>query len=670
MLFFCCSIFASIAQSTMLSGKLNDTKQQPIIGATVVVYQPNGKDIAAGTTSDDNGNFVLQVPQSVWLNLKITSVGFTEYSKPILTKDAEIKLGIIILQENSKTLKQVNITELQTRVKQKGDTTEMNANAFKTNVDATSEDLVNKMPGITSQNGQIQAHGETVKQVLVDGKPFFGDDPATTLKNLPADVVDKIQVFDKKSDQTVFTGFDDGNTSKAINVITKSQFRNGTFGKVYGGGGLDINNSGVYKAGAVINKFKGQRRLTLLFQSNNINEQNFAMEDLMGVMSGGGGMGRGMMGMGGGRGMGMGGNGGGGGGNDPSNFMVNGQSGITTTHAVGLNYSDKWGKKTEVSSSYFFNYSDNKNVSDVLRQYLAAKSSGLNYSQSSFAETKNQNHRFNFRIESKLDSMNSIVIQPKFSIQKNNSLTTVDGLTKNAEGIGLNATSTYNKVDKTAFNTSTNLLWRHSFHKKYRTLSVNFTPSYNSQVGTTHYNSFTKDTLQNADSLKQLIDANKKGFNNTTTLIFTEPIDSAQSLLFSYAHSFNINASKKYSNDFVPTKNDYSFLDTTLSNVFNSFYQTHSFGSGYNLKYKKMNLTAGAYYQWAELKNKQTFPADYNLRKEFNSVLPNVMMMYKISNEKMLRVFYRTSNTSPSIDQLQQVYNVSNPLQISTGNTD
>src|SRR5204863_8119425 len=119
---------------------------------------------------------------------------------------------------------------------QAGDTTQYNAKAFKTNPDANAEDLINKMPGITSQGGQVQAQGENVQQVLVDGKPLFGNDPNAALKNLPAEVIDKIQVFDKKSDQSQFTGFDDGNSQKTLNIITKSIFRNGQFGKVYGGG--------------------------------------------------------------------------------------------------------------------------------------------------------------------------------------------------------------------------------------------------------------------------------------------------------------------------------------------------------------------------------------------------------------------------------------------------
>jgi hypothetical protein len=135
------------------------------------------------------------------------------------------------------------------------------------------------MPGITVVDGKVQAQGEEVKKVLVDGKPFFGDDANAVLKNIPAEVIDKVQVFDKKSDQSQFTGFDDGNSSKTINITTKPQFKNGVFGKVYGGYGYEDK----YKGGATVNIFKGARRITILAQSNNINEQNFSSEDLVGV---------------------------------------------------------------------------------------------------------------------------------------------------------------------------------------------------------------------------------------------------------------------------------------------------------------------------------------------------------------------------------------------------
>ena len=182
--------WAANAQSITVKGNVVDKKKELAAGATIAAIMPNGKDIITGTMSDINGDFSLTISTIKRFSIRITYLGHKPFLKTIFAKDSILNLGTIALEDDGTLLKQVNITELQTRVKQKGDTTEINANAFKTNPDATSEDLVNKMPGITSQNGQIQAHGETVKQVLVDGKPFFGDVPATTLKNLPSDAVD------------------------------------------------------------------------------------------------------------------------------------------------------------------------------------------------------------------------------------------------------------------------------------------------------------------------------------------------------------------------------------------------------------------------------------------------------------------------------------------------
>lgn len=226
---------------------------------------------------------------------------------------------------------------------QKGDTTEFNANAVKVLRDATSEDLVSKLPGVTTENGAIKAQGENVTQVLVDGKPFFGNDPTAALRNLPAEVIDKVQIFDQQSDQAQFTGFQDGNTTKTINIVTKKGMNNGQFGKVYSGYGYQDK----YQLGGNINVFDGDRRISFIGMSNNINVQNFSVDDILGVMGVPGGNFRNAMMMMGGRmmGGGGGGRGGGGGGGGSMDFLVRPQGGIATTHALGINYSDKWGKK-------------------------------------------------------------------------------------------------------------------------------------------------------------------------------------------------------------------------------------------------------------------------------------------------------------------------------------
>src|SRR5690606_1692306 len=207
---------------------------------------------------------------------------------------------------------------------------------------------------------------EEVRRILVDGKEFFGDDPNAAIKNLPAEIIDKIQIFDRASDQAQFSGFDDGNTEKTINIVTKPGRNNGMFGKVSGGYGLDDEGkNGRYTIGGNINFFNGDRRISVVGLANNINQQNFSSEDLAGVTSGSSGRGGGRGGSGG---RSSGGRGGGGG--DASNFLVSQQGGITETQSAGINYSDQLGAKLKVSGSYFFNRSDNSNTSNLTRSYI------------------------------------------------------------------------------------------------------------------------------------------------------------------------------------------------------------------------------------------------------------------------------------------------------------
>jgi hypothetical protein len=414
------------------STKSNDIGQYQI-NVNLRAFAPEGSDFSWMMSElqnpDSKAFYFLLVAQqndgkitTQWLNL-LSLVNLKQMPPPEGGFEFNIPDMILLNKEESMTA-----VEIKTQaVLIKGDTTEINANNYKVNPDATAEDLVGKMPGVSSSNGQIQAQGETVKKVLVDGKPFFGEDPNAALKNLPADVVGKIQIYDAKSEQSLFSGIDDGNTTKTMNIITKSQFRNGLFGRGFAGIGQSIEGTGdqtKYKGGITINSFHGNRRLTFLSQINNINEQNFSFEDLMGSMGGGGTRGGGMGGMGSRGGMGGGGN-----------FFTGNQSGITTTRAIGLNYSNQWGKNIDLSGSYFLTSTANINSTETNRNYIVGDpvNGTINYLETNPSNTDNLSHRANLRLNWKLDSTNSLLIEPKISFQQNTSenplsATTINGL--------------------------------------------------------------------------------------------------------------------------------------------------------------------------------------------------------------------------------------------------
>jgi outer membrane receptor protein involved in Fe transport len=654
---FFVSFANAFSQVQTISGKLIDESKQAAIGSSVFLLNAKDSSFVNGTVADIDGFFKIENILANSYVLKIVSLGYNPVFRTIQITSQPIDLGFIILKQNSLNLKEVKVQGQISLATQNGDTTSFNSKAYKVNKDATAEDLVSKMPGVAIVDGKVQAQGEEVKQVLVDGKRFFGDDANAVLKNLPAEIIDKVQVFDKKSDQSQFTGFDDGNASKTINIVTKAQFRNGIFGKVYGGYGYENK----YKGGASVNIFKGNRRISILAQSNNINEQNFSSEDLVGVASSassGGGGGR------------RGGGQGGGSNNSGDNFSVNNQNGINTTSLFGLNYSDKWGKKTEVSSSYFFNWTKNDSKSSLLQQYILGSNNGLIYNETNNANSDNFNHRLNFKIETKLDSQNTISIQPKLSFQTNNSSKKLLGFnTKELQNIS-NSENT-NSSNLSGYNLSALILFRHSFAKRGRTFSINATPTITDNRGDNSLyslNTYYDTGIIFADTIDQISTILKSGNSIKGNASYTEPLDLFNFLLVDYSTSYTDNYSSKRTFNSFNNDNTYTYLDSSLTNVFKNQYQSQAGSLGYRFQKPKINFSINAAYQWALLSKQQEIPTSYQLSKSFESVLPSAQFQYKFSPKKNLRINYRTSNNAPSIDQLQDVINNTNALQLSTGN--
>ncbi|HWY34274.1 MAG TPA: carboxypeptidase-like regulatory domain-containing protein, partial [Nitrosopumilaceae archaeon] len=264
-LMYCPILF--LAQTVKIAGQIIDAKDgSPLIGTVVILKHWPDTNRFIGATADTSGNFSFDAEPGSY-KLKAELISYLSIDMKVNVTNLPVNLGKIQLNPLANLLKETVIEGKQTRVEQIGDTTQFHANAYKTNTDATAEDLVNKMPGVSTQGGNLTVNGEQVKQILVDGKPFFGDDPNLAIKNLPAEIIDKIQVFDKLSDQAQFTGFDDGNAQKTINIITKSGKNNGQFGKIYGGYGIDAKGAGVsdkYIAGGNANFFKGDRRFSVI----------------------------------------------------------------------------------------------------------------------------------------------------------------------------------------------------------------------------------------------------------------------------------------------------------------------------------------------------------------------------------------------------------------------
>lgn len=658
-LFFFCMFFLTsvFAQEFRLSGTLvSEQDNLPLPGATLKLTSIRDSTKVNYKRSDLKGDFLFDKLVRGRFRLEITYIGFENYTQEVFVGGKSENIGTLTLKPAATNLGGVEIRGTAERAEQKGDTTQYNATAFKVTQDATTEDLVKKMPGITIENGTVKAHGEDVKRVLVDGKQFFGEDPSVTLKNLPAEVVDKIQVFDKLSDQAAWSGFDDGSGQKTINIITRNSKNSGQFGKFSAGYGTDDR----YLLGANVNFFKGQRKITLLGMSNNVNQQNFSADDVIG--SGSGGRSQGMPG---GRG---------------GSFQVGPQSGIFSTHALGFNFSDSWGTKLTLNASYFWNKGQNTTNKQINRQYILGSEQSQYYNELSNSTTDNSNHRTNMRIEYNPDSSNSFILTPRFSIQDNQSNSysgAITGLDPEFTAANLvNESVNNNDNNANGYNFNNELLYRYKFHKKGRTASINLATGITNRYRENYLSSisdfYQPTRSQNSDSItiKQYSNTLSDGFSYSTNLVYTEPLGKSSQLQFNYNLSSSKNSNDKETYNYSFEQQQYNLFDTLLSNIYDNGYLTHRAGIGYLYQTEKANLNAGITYQYAELKGNTSFPVIDSTQISFNSILPNVMLNYKFTKFTNLRVIYRASTNSPSSGQLQRVIDNTNPLLLSTGNPD
>ncbi len=656
LLFFVFSFFAQamMAQNTTLKGTVkDDIDKAPVVGATVVVYLQ--KDSSANevnsAVTDAKGSFILAgVPADDYF-IEITSIGYETIKKPF-TANGTTNLGTFNFIKQGKELTGVVLISQAPPVTQKGDTTQFSASQFKVNPDATTEDLIKKMPGITvAKDGTVTAQGEQVKKVTVDGKEFFGEDATAALRNLPSEVVDKIQVFDKLSDQAQLTGFDDGNSRKSINIVTKSGIKNGQFGRIYAGYGTDDR----YAAGGNVSFFNGTRRLSFVGNFNNINQQNFGSQDLLGITSSGGGRG------------GRGGRGGGGGGTD--NFSVGQSNGISKTNALGINYSDQWGKKVTVAGSYFYNNSTNNNESlDNTETFSNPKN--LFSNQKSNSISTNYNHRVNLRIEYKLDSSNSIFIIPSLSFQKNNSNSYSALQNFYGENDSVNTSINNSQSDRNGYNLRNNILFRHSFAKRGRSLSFGFNTTYNKNDGESitdaQYRFFNTGGITDSTQ-NQFYDNATNGHSIGGNVSYTEPMGKNGQLQISYSPSVQKNKADQQTYSFDGIK--YSQFDTAFSNKFDNTITTQNAGISYRLgRSRDEQLSFGANFQNSKLESQRIYPTMTTVSQSFTNILPNAMYRKKLSASSNIRIFYRASTNFPSVNQLQDVVNLTDPLRVSSGN--
>lgn len=641
----------SLAQSSgTIKGKLIDSVgKQSLKDASITVLESKDSTLEVFGLAKTDGTFELKNISFGKMLVQITFQGYKPVNKTItLSKEnAVVDLGDVNMLVQSKDLQEVIVQTSPITIRK--DTIEYNAGSFKTKPNAVVEDLLKKLPGVeVAKDGSIKAQGETVSRVLVDGKRFFGDDPKMATKNLPPDMVDKIQVYDAQSDQSAFSGFDDGTRTKTINITTKKDRRKGFFGKAMAGGG----NNGRYESSLNFNRFNGNQQISFIGQANNVNRQAFSVQDILGTLGSAGG--------------GRGGAGGGGGAISLISGLGGGGSsnGITTTIAGGLNYKDVWSKKTEASGSYFYNnLAFDRDTRSLTETFFSGDSSQFN-SQNTTARTKNQNHRINFNIETQIDSNNSLVVRPNFNYQETEANNVTQSTITKGKLTNIGATNQNTSSAGSGYNGSIDATFRHRFKTKGRTFSMNVTGGAN-----TNNNDATNFTIANiaSRSANQISNSKSDGNNISTNLSYTEPVGKNQLIEIGYNYSYRTNTSNKQTFAYDAATQDYTKGVDSLTNKFENTNYSNRASLGYRVQNTKFNLGATMGVQFATLTSDNR-SKNINFSNNFVNLFPTANFTYNFTRSKNLRINYSGRTNQPSATQLQPVPDVSDVTNIKNGN--
>ncbi len=700
-----------LAQGGAVRGYVVDkTNSSPLIGATVSVK--GADDRVRGDVADKKGQFLIANLPAGNYTMQLRSLGYTEMKKTITIKANDtLDLHTVGLTPTAVLTNTVEVEAAQIRGEQKGDTSEFNAKAFKTDKNGTAEDLIKKMPGVDiDATGTVKAQGENVQQVLVDGKPFFGNDPATTLKTLPSDIIDKVQIYDQASDQAQFTRFDDGVRNKTLNVITKADKRVGVFGKLSAGYGTDSR----YNLNGNINVFNGDQRISLLAMANNVNEQNFSIQDIIGAMGGGNNSYMRMAG----RSMAMFTTSGGGKSSAPrgpgsnNDFTISPNDGISKSAGIGLNYSDQFGSSFGVSGSYFYNRTTTEQNQNVNRTYITNNEVSQTNPQSNQGVVTNINNRLNIRADYSIDSMNSILLSPRFTWQSNdNSSNSNSSIFSGSTGSALSNSVTSSLSNGSAYNLGTDLLYRLRFATVGRTFSASLSSAFrNSDSKSTNTSDVTLFFPDSTINLYQDVPTDGKTTTLSANLAYTEPIATNHQLQLSYNISNTSNSSNRFTYNLDSLGNEVLPALTLLSSQATSQYLTQRPGLSYrfsilpnpdsaNAAFDPLTMMGrggpggghggpggrmlsmmggaigtwtfgiGADYQMATLANDQSYPTSFSSTHQYYNILPNFSLVARPTATSNVRLIYRTSTNAPSSSQLQDVIDNSDPLHLSRGNS-
>lgn len=636
-----------------IRGTVTDDNGEPLIEATVRLLAAKDSAFVKGTTTDINGKFTLRDIKSGSYIIQTSYIGYDNATVNTKVGDSNVNVAPLKMKESSIMLKEAVVKGVKTEIVAKEDTLEYNAGSYKTQPNAVMEDLLKKLPGVeVDSDGKIKAGGKEVTKILVDGKEFFSDDPKVASKNLPANMIDKLQVVDRKSDLARLTGVDDGEEETVINLTVKKGMKNGWFGVVNGGYGTDDR----YAADFNVNRFWNDNQITFLGNFNNINQLGFTDSN-------------------------------------GSRFRrFGGNNGINTSQSFGVNFNvGKSDESFRVGGDLLYSHTDQDTRTAQERQYLFTDSTSY-VSSGSKSRDKGHNIRGDFRVKWKKDTLTTLEFRPRFSLNYNRSTSADSSRTYAGDLARSLVTRSINtgRSKGNSYEFGGELWLNHKFASRpgrsfsvaidYRMSNVredDFSYSYNRFY-------LLKNVLGNdsIDTYDQYTDNHIWSNRVGARLTWTEPIGNVKNGRFieiSYRMNYRWNNADKlvydhpvdYPDGGYDPVVDYmqSILNDELSNRFRNDFFTQRFQVGFRQVRKDYTLNAGVAFVPSMSKSKDLINSQRNIdtRWVFN-VAPYLRFRYKFSKTRNMNVDYRGNANEPSISQLQPVADMSNPLRIVIGN--
>lgn len=666
---FLLSAVVSYAQGSFtVKLKLVDAKtSEPVSFATASLTVKGENSAAKYVLTDAEGAASLTKVSKGTYVFKAELMGYKSHEQEILI-EKNIDLGEIKMSEDVEVLDAASVSAVGNPIVVKKDTIEYSASSFKTSDNDMLEELLKKLPGVEVEaDGSITANGETIKKITIDGKTFFLDDPQLASKNIPAKLIEKVKVVEKKSDQALFTGIDDGEEETVIDLSLKPGMMEGWFGNLMAGGGHDVPGAGSdmndfrYQGAGMVGRFTENSQISVILNGNNTNNRGFndMAGSMMQGMRGGGGMGMGMGGWG--RG-----------------------NGIATSWMGGLNGSfDLFDGDMELAGHYMHNGTIRDVIEETSRIESVNDNTRLLYSNNGVSTTRTLGHRFGVRLEHDFSENTSILFEPQFNFGKGSYSEFSDFQTDTEIGEVRDSTNrgySSNIGDNNSWSASGFLLFRQRLGKPGRTISANvrFSFSNNEMVGLNQSLTSVKDTETkdwSEEIINQRFDQNSNSSSLNGRLVYTEPLAEHLFLEANYSYSWSRNTS--YKNTFNSGSDmltdgllDYSEIGEMPDPRYSNEILNRSINqrAGFNVSYQKEKFRAqlGASLNPTDTYNETTGHDPY--RSKVLNWSPQAMLNYEFNDNSHVRFFYFGRSAQPSTSQLLPVPDNSNPLSISLGN--